>query len=57
MSCQSLNWLLSYAQQIGAVPRNRLDLIPYYSRLIATLNKYMPDVGSGMIAVVSVDRP
>ncbi|KAJ3156448.1 hypothetical protein HDU89_004230 [Geranomyces variabilis] len=32
-----------------AVPRQRLDLLPYYSRMIATLYPYMPEIG---IAVV-----
>ena len=27
------------------VPRNRQDVLPYYSRLIATLSKYIPDIG------------
>lgn len=36
-------------KQILAIPRNRSDLIPYYARLVATLNKYMPDVGTGVI--------
>ncbi|KAI8916749.1 armadillo-type protein [Powellomyces hirtus] len=32
-----------------AVPRQRLDLLPYYSRMIATLYPYIPEIG---IAVV-----
>ncbi|PWN31703.1 ARM repeat-containing protein [Meira miltonrushii] len=36
-------------KQVLAIPRNRSDLIPYYARLVATLNKYMPDVGAGVI--------
>lgn len=36
-------------KQILAIPRNRSDLIPYYARLVATLNKYMPDIGAGVI--------
>ncbi|KAL5523773.1 hypothetical protein ACEPAG_7946 [Sanghuangporus baumii] len=31
------------------VPKNRLDLLPHYSRLVATLNKYMPDVTAELI--------
>ncbi|EGF76682.1 hypothetical protein BATDEDRAFT_14596, partial [Batrachochytrium dendrobatidis JAM81] len=31
-----------------ALSYQRLDLIPYYSRLIATLNPYMPDIGTGL---------
>ena len=34
-------------------PKNRTDLLPHYSRLIATLNKYMPDIGSEVVAFVS----
>ncbi|KAF9012414.1 transcription factor [Cyathus striatus] len=32
------------------VPKNRTDLLPHYSRLIATLNKYMPDIGAEVVA-------
>jgi len=35
------------------VPKNRTDLLPHYSRLVSTLNKYMPDVGSEIVASVS----
>lgn len=35
------------------VPKNRTDLLPHYSRLVATLNKYMPDIGSDLVAFVS----
>lgn len=38
---------------LTGVPRTRQDLIPYYARLIATLNRYMPDVGSTAVATVS----
>ncbi|KAH6569956.1 hypothetical protein BASA50_002992 [Batrachochytrium salamandrivorans] len=31
------------------VSRQRLDLLPFYSRLIATLNPYMPDIGTTII--------
>ncbi|RKP17864.1 ARM repeat-containing protein, partial [Rozella allomycis CSF55] len=31
------------------VPRTRLDLLPYYSRLIATLNPYFPEIGQEII--------
>ncbi|KAF8622647.1 hypothetical protein AX15_006759 [Amanita polypyramis BW_CC] len=33
------------------VPKNRTDLLPYYARLVATLNKYMPDIGSELVAI------
>lgn len=38
---------------VTGVPRTRQDLIPYYARLVATLNKYMPDVGAITVATVS----
>lgn len=41
---------------LTGVPRNRQDLIPYYARLIATLNRYMPDVGATAVATVRVQR-
>lgn len=42
----SRNRLLKVLQD---VPRGRQDLLPYYSRLVATLNRYLPDVGKGMV--------
>lgn len=33
-------------------PKNRLDLLPYYARFVATLSKYMPDVGTELIAIL-----
>lgn len=39
---------------VTGVPRTRQDLIPYYARLVATLNKYMPDVGSTTVAAVGI---
>ncbi|KAL4080360.1 armadillo-type protein [Scleroderma yunnanense] len=35
---------------LANVPKNRIDLLPHYSRLVATLNKYMPDIGGELIA-------
>ncbi|CAD6985898.1 unnamed protein product [Tilletia controversa] len=35
---------------ISSISRNRSDLAPYYARLVALLNKYMPDVGGGVVA-------
>ncbi|KAF2193227.1 ARM repeat-containing protein [Zopfia rhizophila CBS 207.26] len=32
------------------VPKGRSDLLPLYSRLIATLGKYMPDVSQGLVS-------
>ncbi|KAN0107367.1 Armadillo-type fold [Russula decolorans] len=31
------------------VPKTRTDLLPHYSRLVATLNKYMPDIGTELV--------
>ncbi|PWY98311.1 ARM repeat-containing protein [Testicularia cyperi] len=39
-------------RHLAAIPRTRLDLIPYYARLTATLNRYMPDVGSWLVAAL-----
>ncbi|KAI6125708.1 ARM repeat-containing protein [Pisolithus croceorrhizus] len=35
---------------LSNVPKNRTDLLPHYSRLVATLDKYMPDIGSDLVA-------
>ncbi|ORY37765.1 ARM repeat-containing protein [Rhizoclosmatium globosum] len=35
-----------------AVPRQRLDILPYYSRLIATLNPFMPEIATSLIALL-----
>ncbi|KAJ3324923.1 hypothetical protein HDV06_005511 [Boothiomyces sp. JEL0866] len=37
------------AQTLLGVSRQRLDLLPYYSRLIATLYPYMPDIGNMVV--------
>ncbi|KAF1992408.1 nonsense-mediated mRNA decay factor [Aulographum hederae CBS 113979] len=34
---------------IQEVPKGRSDLLPLYSRLVATLSKYMPDVAQGLV--------
>ena len=39
-------------QFLSQVPKNRTDVLPHYSRLVATLNKYMPDIGADLIAAV-----
>ena len=36
------------------MPKTRIDLLPHYSRLVATLNKYMPDVGTELVAAVGL---
>ncbi len=38
---------------MGQTPKNRTDVLPHYSRLVATLNKYMPDIGTEVVALVS----
>ncbi|TBU55635.1 transcription factor [Dichomitus squalens] len=35
---------------MSQIPRNRTDLLPHYSRLIAILNRYMPDIGTEIVA-------
>ncbi|KAF2713377.1 nonsense-mediated mRNA decay factor [Pleomassaria siparia CBS 279.74] len=42
----SRNRLIKAVQDI---PKGRSDLLPIYSRLIATLGKYMPDVSQGVV--------
>ncbi|PRQ75790.1 Armadillo-type fold [Rhodotorula toruloides] len=37
---------------LGSVSRNRQDILPYYSRLVGTLNPYMPDVGKELVALL-----
>ncbi|VDC06351.1 unnamed protein product [Peniophora sp. CBMAI 1063] len=34
------------------VPKNRTDVLPHYSRLVATLSKYMPDIGTELVAAL-----
>lgn len=36
------------------VPRQRLDIIPYYCRLVATLNPYFPDIASALLEAVLI---
>ncbi|CAO3634305.1 unnamed protein product [Cunninghamella blakesleeana] len=35
------------------IPRQRVDLIPYYARLVAILNQYYPDVGEAVIVALN----
>ncbi|KAG2176033.1 hypothetical protein INT44_000512 [Umbelopsis vinacea] len=35
-----------------SVPRSRVDLLPYYARLVATLNPYYPDVGDAILVTL-----
>lgn len=42
----SRNRLIRVLQE---VPRSRQDLLPAYSRLTATLNRYLPDIGKALV--------
>lgn len=33
-------------------PKNRTDILPYFARLVAILNPYMPDVGSELVSLL-----
>ncbi|KAH0538792.1 hypothetical protein FGG08_004624 [Glutinoglossum americanum] len=35
---------------VSEVPKGRSDLLPSYSRLVATLSKYMPDISQSLVA-------
>ncbi|KAI0132458.1 MIF4G domain-containing protein [Xylariales sp. AK1849] len=37
------------------VPKGRTDLLPYWSRLVATLGKYMPDVPKGVVEYLDAE--
>lgn len=43
----SRNRLVKAVQE---VPKGRSDLLPTYSRLVATLGKYMPDISQGLVS-------
>ena len=43
----SRNRLIKAVQEI---PKGRSDLLPIYSRLVATLGKYMPDISQGLVS-------
>lgn len=43
----SRNRLIKAVQE---VPKGRSDLLPSYSRLVATLGKYMPDISHGLVS-------
>lgn len=40
------------ANVLATVPRNRSDLLPFYARLVATLNPVMPEIGQGLVEVL-----
>ncbi|ORY33038.1 armadillo-type protein [Naematelia encephala] len=37
---------------IAEVPKDRTDLLPHYSRFVATLDRYMPDIGTGIVELL-----
>ncbi|EGO00054.1 hypothetical protein SERLA73DRAFT_88877 [Serpula lacrymans var. lacrymans S7.3] len=37
---------------LASVQKNRTDLLPHYSRFVATLNKYMPDIGTELVGLL-----
>ncbi|KAL6308040.1 transcription factor [Sparassis latifolia] len=37
---------------MSQTPKSRTDLLPHYSRLIAILNRYMPDIGTELVAIL-----
>ncbi|WVW79596.1 hypothetical protein I302_101565 [Kwoniella bestiolae CBS 10118] len=37
---------------IGEVPKQRTDLLPHYARFVATLDRYMPDIGTGVLQIL-----
>jgi len=39
-------------RHLGAVPKNRTDLLPHYARFLATLDPYMPDIGAGVLEIL-----
>lgn len=38
-----------------SVNRNKLDIIPYYARLVATLNPWMKEIGPGLVAKLETE--
>ncbi|KAI9193580.1 armadillo-type protein [Polychytrium aggregatum] len=43
------------AKVLVSVPRQRLDLLPYYARLIATVHPFMPDIASAVLEQLEND--
>lgn len=39
-------------RHLASVPRTRQDILPYYARLVATLNPYMPDIVKELITIL-----
>lgn len=42
-------------RQLFSVPRTRLDLLPFYSRLVATLNPVMPQLSIDLVQLLKQD--
>ncbi|GIY54489.1 regulator of nonsense transcripts 2 [Caerostris extrusa] len=56
--CMNLNTRPNRKKLVRAlflVPRTRLDLLPFYSRFVATLNPCMPDVASELVSMLKQD--
>lgn len=39
---------------LASVSRNRQDVLPYYARLVGTLQEFMPDIGKELVSMVSL---
>ncbi|XP_064473011.1 regulator of nonsense transcripts 2-like isoform X2 [Ornithodoros turicata] len=56
--CMNLNTKPNRIKLVRAlflVPRTRLDLLPFYARLVATLNPCMPDVANELVGMLKQD--
>ena len=56
--CMHLNTKLNRKRLVGAlfqVQRTRLDLLPFYSRLVATLNPCMPEISTDLASLLLND--
>lgn len=56
--CMNLNTKPNRIKLVRAlflVPRTRLDLLPFYARLVATLNPCMPDVANELVSMLKQD--
>ncbi|KAJ3111252.1 hypothetical protein HK100_002750 [Physocladia obscura] len=42
-------------QTLFAVPRQRLDILPYYARFVAILSPFMPEVSTNLISLVMLE--
>jgi hypothetical protein len=53
--CWILLMLCFAKKTLLSVPRSRVDLLPYYARLIATLSPYYPDISDAILVTVSAE--